>query len=195
MRSVTLSVSCIRRLASRPGRGCRPPARRLPFPGAGRAGHRAITRASASYGRHEDIAVLRKGHNDAYLLHEFELLKWIGANSFRTSHYLYVETCWTSPTGKGSCSSTGVEARVRRTRADRPYRRRCRRADVELRRLRHDVREQQRGWLYPRPATEGRRPRTAPLAGRQPASAKICEDNQSRLNQTRRWCRSSISPT
>jgi beta-glucuronidase len=41
------------------------------------------------FGKHEDIAVIGKGPNDAYLLHDFELLKWIGANSFRTSHYPY----------------------------------------------------------------------------------------------------------
>jgi len=43
------------------------------------------------FGKHEDIPVIGKGHNDAYLLHDFELLKWIGANSFRTSHYPYSE--------------------------------------------------------------------------------------------------------
>jgi beta-glucuronidase len=43
------------------------------------------------FGKHEDIAVIGKGHNDAYLLHDFELFKWIGANSFRTSHYPYAE--------------------------------------------------------------------------------------------------------
>jgi beta-glucuronidase len=43
------------------------------------------------FGKHEDIAVIGKGHNDAYLLHDFELLEWIGANSFRTSHYPYAE--------------------------------------------------------------------------------------------------------
>ena len=43
------------------------------------------------FGKHEDVAVLGKGHNDAHLLHDFELLKWIGANSFRTSHYPYAE--------------------------------------------------------------------------------------------------------
>ncbi len=43
------------------------------------------------FGKHEDIAVIGKGHNDAYLLRDFELLKWIGANSFRTSHYPYAE--------------------------------------------------------------------------------------------------------
>jgi beta-glucuronidase len=43
------------------------------------------------FGKHEDLPVIGKGHSDAYLLHDFELLKWIGANSFRTSHYPYSE--------------------------------------------------------------------------------------------------------
>ena len=43
------------------------------------------------FGKHEDIAVIGKAHNDAYLLHDFELLSWIGANSFRTAHYPYSE--------------------------------------------------------------------------------------------------------
>ncbi|HEY6689015.1 MAG TPA: beta-glucuronidase [Propionibacteriaceae bacterium] len=43
------------------------------------------------FGKHEDIAVIGKGHSDVYLVHDFELLKWIGANSFRTSHYPYSE--------------------------------------------------------------------------------------------------------
>ena len=43
------------------------------------------------FGKHEDLPVIGKGHNDPYLLHDFELLKWIGANSFRTSHYPYAE--------------------------------------------------------------------------------------------------------
>lgn len=43
------------------------------------------------FGMHEDLEVLGKGHNDAFMLHDFELLKWIGANSFRTSHYPYSE--------------------------------------------------------------------------------------------------------
>jgi beta-glucuronidase len=43
------------------------------------------------FGKHEDTPVIGKGHNDAYLLHDFQLLKWIGANSFRTSHYPYAE--------------------------------------------------------------------------------------------------------
>jgi beta-glucuronidase len=43
------------------------------------------------FGKHEDVEIIGKGHNDAYLLHDFELLKWLGANSFRTSHYPYAE--------------------------------------------------------------------------------------------------------
>ena len=35
--------------------------------------------------------MIGKGHDDAFLVHDFELLKWIGANSFRTSHYPYSE--------------------------------------------------------------------------------------------------------
>jgi beta-glucuronidase len=41
------------------------------------------------FGMHEDHAVIGKAHSDAHLVHDFELLKWIGANSFRTSHYPY----------------------------------------------------------------------------------------------------------
>ncbi|HEU5484990.1 MAG TPA: beta-glucuronidase [Microlunatus sp.] len=44
------------------------------------------------FGKHEDIGVLGKGHNDAYMVHDFALLDWIGANSFRTSHYPYSES-------------------------------------------------------------------------------------------------------
>jgi beta-glucuronidase len=43
------------------------------------------------FGKHEDLAVIGKGHNDAWMVHDFELLNWIGANSFRTSHYPYSE--------------------------------------------------------------------------------------------------------
>ncbi|GAB2844680.1 beta-glucuronidase [Actinocorallia aurea] len=43
------------------------------------------------FGKHEDSAVRGKGHDDAYLVHDFQLLDWIGANSFRTAHYPYAE--------------------------------------------------------------------------------------------------------
>jgi beta-glucuronidase len=43
------------------------------------------------FGKHEDVAVHGRGHDPAVMVHDFELLKWIGANSFRTSHYPYDE--------------------------------------------------------------------------------------------------------
>jgi len=43
------------------------------------------------FGKHEDSAVRGKGHDQAYLVHDSELMSWIGANSFRTSHYPYAE--------------------------------------------------------------------------------------------------------
>jgi len=43
------------------------------------------------FGKHEDLPVIGKGHNEAHLVHDFALLEWIGANSFRTSHYPYSE--------------------------------------------------------------------------------------------------------
>ncbi|MET8211233.1 glycoside hydrolase family 2 TIM barrel-domain containing protein, partial [Streptomyces sp. NPDC005373] len=43
------------------------------------------------FGKHEDTAVRGKGHDDAYLVHDFQLMEWAGANSFRTAHYPYAE--------------------------------------------------------------------------------------------------------
>ena len=43
------------------------------------------------FGKHEDSAVRGKGHDPAYMVHDFQLMDWIGANSFRTSHYPYAE--------------------------------------------------------------------------------------------------------
>lgn len=43
------------------------------------------------FGKHEDTAIRGKGHDAAYMVHDFELMRWIGANSFRTSHYPYAE--------------------------------------------------------------------------------------------------------
>ncbi|KAJ5158805.1 uncharacterized protein N7500_008456 [Penicillium coprophilum] len=43
------------------------------------------------FGRHEDTSVRGKGHDQAYMVHDFQLMNWIGANSFRTSHYPYAE--------------------------------------------------------------------------------------------------------
>ncbi|WP_299520754.1 beta-glucuronidase [uncultured Serinicoccus sp.] len=43
------------------------------------------------FGMHEDHVTVGKAHVDALMLRDFELLEWIGANSFRTSHYPYSE--------------------------------------------------------------------------------------------------------
>ncbi|KAL4882577.1 beta-glucuronidase [Aspergillus karnatakaensis] len=43
------------------------------------------------FGKHEDTPVRGKGHDPAYMVHDFQLMKWMGANSFRTSHYPYAE--------------------------------------------------------------------------------------------------------
>ncbi len=43
------------------------------------------------FGKHEDSAVRGKAHDDALMVHDFALLDWVGANSFRTSHYPYAE--------------------------------------------------------------------------------------------------------
>jgi beta-glucuronidase len=43
------------------------------------------------FGKHEDVEIKGKGHDDAVMLRDFALLEWLGANSFRTSHYPYDE--------------------------------------------------------------------------------------------------------
>ncbi|WP_353081915.1 beta-glucuronidase [Tessaracoccus lapidicaptus] len=43
------------------------------------------------YGRHEDNLARGKGHDNVLMVHDFELMTWQGANSFRTSHYPYAE--------------------------------------------------------------------------------------------------------
>ncbi|MGY4397561.1 beta-glucuronidase [Sphingomonas sp. UYAg733] len=43
------------------------------------------------FGKHEDFILHGRGLDLAVLVRDFELLKWIGANSFRTSHYPYAE--------------------------------------------------------------------------------------------------------
>lgn len=43
------------------------------------------------FGKHEDADIRGKGHDNAVMVRDFELLGWIGANSFRTSHYPYAE--------------------------------------------------------------------------------------------------------
>jgi beta-glucuronidase len=43
------------------------------------------------FGKHEDADIRGKGLDEALNIKDFNLLKWIGANSFRTSHYPYSE--------------------------------------------------------------------------------------------------------
>jgi beta-glucuronidase len=43
------------------------------------------------FGKHEDFPVNGRGLNVPLLVRDYELLRWVGANSFRTSHYPYSE--------------------------------------------------------------------------------------------------------
>lgn len=43
------------------------------------------------FGKHEDFDVLGKAINGSIIKRDFECMKWIGANCFRTSHYPYAE--------------------------------------------------------------------------------------------------------
>jgi beta-glucuronidase len=43
------------------------------------------------FGKHEDSALRGKAHDNVVMVHDFALMDWLGANSFRTSHYPYAE--------------------------------------------------------------------------------------------------------
>jgi len=43
------------------------------------------------FGKHEDFPIIGKGLNLPLLVRDFELLRWVGANSVRTTHYPYSE--------------------------------------------------------------------------------------------------------
>jgi beta-glucuronidase len=43
------------------------------------------------FGKHEDAAVRGKAHDNVLMVHDFALMEWLGANSFRASHYPYAE--------------------------------------------------------------------------------------------------------
>ncbi|MBZ0303905.1 MAG: beta-glucuronidase [Anaerolineae bacterium] len=43
------------------------------------------------FGRHEDFPVTGRGYVPAVIVKDYELMKWVGANSFRTTHYPYSE--------------------------------------------------------------------------------------------------------
>jgi len=44
------------------------------------------------FGRHEDFPVIGRGYAPAVIVKDYALMKWMGANSFRTTHYPYSET-------------------------------------------------------------------------------------------------------
>jgi len=43
------------------------------------------------FGRHEDFPISGRGLNPPVIIKDYALMKWIGANSFRTTHYPYSE--------------------------------------------------------------------------------------------------------
>lgn len=43
------------------------------------------------FGKHEDTAIFGRGFNEPVNVMDFNLMRWIGANSFRTAHYPYSE--------------------------------------------------------------------------------------------------------
>ena len=43
------------------------------------------------FGKHEDSDIVGRGFHIGVMKRDFELMKWIGANSFRTAHYPYSE--------------------------------------------------------------------------------------------------------
>jgi len=47
------------------------------------------------FGRHEDFPVSGRGFNAPVIIKDYALMRWVGANSFRTSHYPYSEQMMT----------------------------------------------------------------------------------------------------
>lgn len=43
------------------------------------------------FGRHEDFPIVGRGYAPAVIIKDYALMKWVGANSFRTAHYPYSE--------------------------------------------------------------------------------------------------------
>ena len=43
------------------------------------------------FGRHEDVPLHGRGFDPVFAKRDFEIMKWMGCNSFRTSHYPYAE--------------------------------------------------------------------------------------------------------
>ena len=53
------------------------------------------------FGKHEDFSIIGKGLFLPLVVKDFELMKWINANSFRTSHYPYSEELMSFADRKG----------------------------------------------------------------------------------------------
>jgi beta-glucuronidase len=47
------------------------------------------------FGRHEDFPVVGRGYTPAVIVKDYALMQWMGANSFRTTHYPYSEAMMT----------------------------------------------------------------------------------------------------
>jgi beta-glucuronidase len=43
------------------------------------------------FGKHEDFPVVGRGLSEPLIVRDYELMRWVGANSYRTSHYPYAE--------------------------------------------------------------------------------------------------------
>lgn len=62
------------------------------------------------FGKHEDSDIHGRGLDEALNIKDFNLLKWIGANSFRTSHYPYSEELMRLADREGLCIIDEVPA-------------------------------------------------------------------------------------
>ncbi|MBZ0276074.1 MAG: beta-glucuronidase [Anaerolineae bacterium] len=43
------------------------------------------------FGRHEDFPIVGRGYLPALIIKDYQIMRWVGANSFRTTHYPYSE--------------------------------------------------------------------------------------------------------
>jgi beta-glucuronidase len=67
------------------------------------------------FGKHEDSNIRGKGLDFPLIIKDFNLIKWIGANSFRTSHYPYSEELMDEADAQGivvidECPAVGLNA-------------------------------------------------------------------------------------
>ena len=60
------------------------------------------------FGRHEGSIINGRGENPAVIKRDYELMKWVNANSFRTSHYPYSEENLRMADREASWSSMNV---------------------------------------------------------------------------------------